>query len=443
MQKIATFPDALGPLVQEIEAHVYANPPMAINAARQLLKQCSQPAQVAYVYEQLGFAHLILGEHRLSCLFYEQARGFDPHNMYVLANLAHAQFELGDKEAAKQTGKEALRLKDEAACGSAAPGNSTLQPHHQGQQNIISFSLYGDKPRYCEMAVLNVLAAQRHLPDFVCRFYVDASVPVAVIQRLDALGAQCIQMEAQGQQMPATFWRFLAMDDSDADYVLVRDVDSLIDAKEAWCVHDWRASGKSFHVIRDDCCHTELILAGLLGIRAGAVRDVAARINHFVRSSQTAAWARFGDQLFLRNSIWPLVHEHTLTHDTVYGYGLHTRPIAYVAQTEEGPRNVFIGANHATCEMACSLDQPPAGMLPYVTLRTASGALVCRYRMQCDAPGNAPARWSVQLPQMYLPALQSGQWQYEIGLFADGQVLQGEGSSDAAVLGFSQVGQNP
>jgi hypothetical protein len=36
--------------------------------------QCGEPAQVAYVYERLGFAHLVLGEHRLSCLFYPVAR---------------------------------------------------------------------------------------------------------------------------------------------------------------------------------------------------------------------------------------------------------------------------------------------------------------------------------------------------------------------------------
>jgi tetratricopeptide (TPR) repeat protein len=433
----ATFADALGPLVQQIEAHVYSNPPRAIDAARQLLKQCGEPAQVAYVYEQLGFAHLVLGEHRLSCLFYEQARAFDPRNMYVLANLAHAQFELGDKEAATRTGKDALQLKDEDACRNAEPTLALLEPHHRGARNIISFSLYGDKPRYCEMAVLNVLAAQKHLPEFDCRFYMDASVPPAVIQRLENLGAQCIRMDAYAKQMPATFWRFLAMDDTKADCVLVRDVDALIDAKEAWCVQDWRASDLPFHVIRDDCCHTELILAGLFGIRAGTVREIEARIANFLQKSGAAGWARFGDQLFLRSSVWPWVRAHTLTHDSVYGFGAQLHPVAYVAQANEGPRNAFIGANHGTGEMACDLDALPANTLPYVTLRTASGALVCRYRMHSNTPSNQPARWSMQLPQMYVPMLESGRWQYEISLFADGQVLQGEGSSDAAVLGFA------
>lgn len=433
----ATFPDALGPLVQQIEAHVYNNPPRAIDAARQLLKQCTKPVQIAYVYEQLGFAHLILGEHRLSCLFYEEARAFDPHNMYVLANLAHAQYELGEHARARISGATALRLKDEDACKHAAASIAALEPRYQGAQHIIAFSLYGDKPRYCEMAVLNVLAARRHLPEFVCRFYVDASTPAAMLERLQALGAQCIAITGQAQQLPPTFWRFLAMDDVQADCVLVRDVDALIDAREAWCVHAWRESGMPFHIIRDDCCHTELILAGLLGIRAGVVRDMAARMEAFAHTAGAAAGNRYGDQLFLRNVVWPQVRAHSLTHDRIYAYGPQVQPVAYTAIANEGPRNIFTGANYATCEMACTLDTPAPGVLPFVTIKNSAGTLICRYSMQRDRSAADPRRWSIHLPQSYRAQLESGQWHYDVALLASGQARHGEGSTDAAVLGFA------
>lgn len=175
------FPEALRPWVDQVEAHAYTHPALAIDAARQLLKQCHSPEQLGYVYEQLGFAHLILGEHRLSCLFYEQARAWDPDNMYVLANLAHAQYELGEREQAVQTGRRALAIKDRQACGSAASNAPHLHRPHRGAHHLVSFSLYGHLPRYGEMAVLNVLATQRHLPGFVCRFYIDDSVPAAVV----------------------------------------------------------------------------------------------------------------------------------------------------------------------------------------------------------------------------------------------------------------------
>ena len=326
-----TFPPDLHPLVQQVEAHVYAQPPLAIEAARQLLKQCQQPEHLAYVYEQLGFSHLILGEHRLSCLFYEQARALQPQNMYVLANLAHARYELGDHQEAVHLGQQALKLKDELACSTALAQHIALQTPHRGASNLISFSLYGLQPRYGEMAVLNVLAARRHLPDFVCRFYLDKSVPPALVQRLQALGAQCILMDTESGHMPPTFWRFLAMDDAQANHVLVRDVDSLIDAREAWCIQDWRLSGREFHIIRDDCCHTELMLAGLIGIQSGVLRDVAGQIAQFLKTSGEAGWKRFADQLFLRECVWPLARQHALTHDTVYGYGTHVHQVSYPA----------------------------------------------------------------------------------------------------------------
>lgn len=430
------FPKDWLPLVAQVQTHVYSQPARAIEAARQLLKLCSKPEHMAYVYEQLGFAHLILGEHRLSCLFYEQARTIDPDNIYVLANLAHAQYELGECVKAVHTGREALRLKDKLACSSSTMSTQHLAQRCQGHINIISFSLYGNQPRYCEMAVLNVLAAHQHLPDFVCRFYVDATVPIALLNRLEALGAQCIHIDDKTKRMPATFWRFLAMDDAQADWVLVRDVDSLIDAKDAWCVQDWRQSGYDFHVIRDDCCHTELILAGLFGIRSGVVGNIQTLIDRFLQQSGSAAWERYADQLFLRNFIWPLVRQHTLTHDQIYSYGEHVHPLKFVSTAPTQPFNSFMGANHATCQIACTLDNNSNQIPPHVTLRHQSGALICRYRMQKNESTGEPNHWHTHLPFSYMHALESGTWQFDIALYAPGQVLEGEGSIDPQLLGF-------
>jgi hypothetical protein len=74
----------------------------------------------------------------------------------------------------------------------------------------------------------------------------------------------------------------------------VRNVDALIDAREAWCVQDWRRSSQPFHIIRDDCCHTELILAGLFGIRSGVLRNVAARMACFLQT--TTAYVGYSEK---------------------------------------------------------------------------------------------------------------------------------------------------
>lgn len=436
------FPLALRPLADRVESYAYSHPPLAIEAARQLLKQCNGADQLAYVYEHLGFAHLILGEHRLSCLFYEQARALQPWNVYVLANLAHAQHELGEREKAVQTGREALMLKDQQACQGAGSSVEPPQAPHHGPLNLVSFSLYGQLPRYCEMAVLNVMAVQRHLPDFICRFYLDDSAPPAVIRRLQALGAQCVLLGSRASLMPATFWRFLAMDDEQADCVLVRDVDALIDARDAWCVQDWRQSGQPFHVIRDDCCHTELILAGLLGIRSGVLRGMNQRIERFLQAFGAAGWKRFADQLFLRHAVWPILRRHTWTHDRVYGFGEQGRCLDGLEQNAGGASNAFIGANHATARIGCEFPQPlPPNMLPRVTIRNAAGDLICRYAMQQAKPNplQAPtstSEWEILLPQLYAPALQSGRWSCRFELHIEGLEGLGEGSIDPVLLGI-------
>ncbi|MEN9889560.1 MAG: hypothetical protein RL559_1597 [Pseudomonadota bacterium] len=434
-----TFPPAWHPWVQEIQAHVYSQPPRAIQAARELLKVCRSNEHLAYAYEQLGFAHLLLGEHRLSCVMYEQARALQPDNMYVLANLAHALYELGEHERAVHVGRQALQIKDDSACRSAPPELQSLATAHHGPHNLVSFSLFGQQARYCEMAVLNVLAARRHLPDFVCRFYIDASVPPALVARLQALGAQCVAMGEAQRQMPPTMWRFLAMDDPQADAVLVRDVDALIDAREAAAVHAWRASGLPFHILRDDCCHTELILAGLFGIRAGVLRGIAGRIARYLEAAGPAARERYADQLFLRHWVWPAVRGHALTHDRVYGYGARVEPLVWTEPAGQGPRNAFIGANHATGRVQCELDQavPPSALL-CMTLRTAEGALVCRYPMQAVAgAGPSGLAWDIHLPLLYTQALQAGRWQQHLALHPASQAGIGEGSTDAVLLGMA------
>src|SRR4051812_27951018 len=109
------FPPHLEALIRTIERDIYTDPRSVIEPLRQLLPQCNSSEQHCYVYEQLGFAHLLLSEHRTSRIFYERALHLQPDNVYVLANLAHAVYELGDKAAGIEYGRRALGLKDKIA----------------------------------------------------------------------------------------------------------------------------------------------------------------------------------------------------------------------------------------------------------------------------------------------------------------------------------------
>lgn len=405
---MTTFPPRLAGLIDAVRGAIPGHPEEAIVALRRLLPECESDEQLAYSFEQFGFAYLLLGEHRLSSLFYEKTLSIAPDNVYALANLAHALFELGDRTRAIETGRRALRAKDTAATAAGVP---PAGQRHGGANDLISFSLFGDRARYCEMAVLNCEAAARFLPGFVCRFHVDSTVPQAVVERLRDRGAEVVAVSGVAASFPPTLWRFLPLDDRKLDRILVRDVDSIVDAREAWCVAEWTRSGKSFHVIRDDCCHTELILAGLFGARSGVVSDVVGRIRAFLAGAGVHPADRYADQLFLRTWVWPAVRGSVLTHDTVYRYGDDVREVPRDIDDGGGTRNAFMGANHANYLLRCTSPEPfPQGVEHRLRLVDGCGSEICEHGM--DRIGARDLQ--IALPQSYRERLETAAWRYEI-----------------------------
>jgi hypothetical protein len=395
-------------LIQAIQKDIYNHPESVLRPLRQLLQLGKSDEELCYVYGQLGFAYLLLGEHRMSKIFCERALQLQPDHVQVLGNIAHAACELGERARGVEYGRRALRLKDEMAI---AAGRLDIGKPHGGSINLVSYSLYGSKARYCETALLNCVAAKQHLPAFVCRFYVDESVPADVIRRLRDHSAEIVPVRGRAASFFPTFWRFLALDDEHADRVLVRDADSLIDAREAYCIREWLDSGKPFHIIRDDGCHTELIHAGLFGARSGIVDRVEDRIATFIATERNEGNDRFSDQLFLRKCVWPMVREHALTHDSIYGYGADVRAIPSDVPDAPGLRNAFIGANYANYRVQLSTQHALAESgLYFLRIIDQAGRTVC------ESPMDRVATRELQifLPQAYAKLLESGAWRCEI-----------------------------
>jgi tetratricopeptide (TPR) repeat protein len=402
------FPPHLGALVRGIERDIYTRPESVIAPLRQLLQQCNSDEQIGYTCGQLGFAYLRLAEHRMSEIFYEYALIHQPDNVTLLANLAHAVYETGDKQKGVEYGRRAFKLKDQIA---VAAGRIAMGTPNRGGSNLISFSLYGDDAKYCETAVLNCLAAKEHLPGFICRFYVDQSVPDAVVQRLRGQAAELVHVSGKAISFLPTFWRFLALDDRNADVVLVRDADSIVDAREAFCVNEWLETRKPFHIIRDDCCHTELIHAGLFGAKSGIVNNVEQRIAGFIASEENWPIGRYSDQLFLRKCVWPMVREHAVTHDSVYGYGTDVREIPPRAPSTSEDCNYFIGANYANYRLQFSVQGALAeGDLYFIRIIDEKRRVVCEHRMELANDGGL----AISLPRSHAQKVDTGAWGYEI-----------------------------
>nr|WP_319248825.1 tetratricopeptide repeat protein [uncultured Celeribacter sp.] len=196
-----------------------------------------------------------------------------------------------------------------------SPGGRGFDPDHR-EKNIISFSLWGNRPEYVTGAIVNAQIAQHIYVRWTARFYCDASVPEDARNALKAYGAQVVMMTRPEHQKYRPMWRFLASDDRDINVFVCRDADSRLNAKELLAVQAWLDSGKRFHVMRDHIYHHELILAGMWGAMAGVLPPMA----DWLRSAERYFDNKFGDQAFLADFVWPMIQDDVCVHDSYYAF---------------------------------------------------------------------------------------------------------------------------
>ena len=250
------------------------------------------------------------------------ARGCDRFELYDA--LSRSCGALKQEDAARRYGLRALDMRARQFSGPPVipPPTPQLMPPPPSAQtrdrNVIAFSLFGGNSKYCESAVLNVQEQPRIYPHWVCRFYVDASVPESVISRLRKDGAQIVPIDGSAAHWPGPMWRLLALDDPLAHRILFRDADSVISRREAAAVDQWLISGKRFHMMRDACSHTELILAGLWGTVGGSLPPLQELMQQFM--SEPIKSRHFADQFFLRQYVWPYARTSLMQHDSMFGF---------------------------------------------------------------------------------------------------------------------------
>lgn len=317
------------------------------DALKILFERLNGPAESAELALQLGYYMFLDGAYGPAREILETAESRFPDNPQLLLNLAvlqsrtsgHAEarrtleryielgghepsaydglcaacHKLGDDEAARGWGERAIEEKGRIAA-STSPGFALSEPRQDGRK-IISFSLWGTNPRYLRGALHNLVRAGFVYPGFKCRFYVDASVPSDLLDALQSAGAELKMDDGEPSNRHRLTRRFLVADDPDVARYLVRDCDSLVNAREAAAVSAWLDSGKPFHVMRDWWTHTDPILAGMWGGTGGVLPSIAPMIEAYrAKEIETPNW----DQWFLRDRIWPSIREASLVHDRLF-----------------------------------------------------------------------------------------------------------------------------
>ena len=201
-------------------------------------------------------------------------------------------------------------------------------------KKVISFSLWGDNPKYTIGAIRNAELTSIIYPGWISRFYCGESVPTDIIKTLISLPNTEVVMMGVDGDWTGMFWRIYACEDS--EIMLSRDTDSRLSLREKLAVDEWLSSDKDFHIMRDHPYHNTEILGGMWGVRNGLLKNIKELVNDYTKGD---FWQV--DQNFLREKIYPLVINNSFTHDSYLNYNTNSKPFPSKRINREFVGDVF------------------------------------------------------------------------------------------------------
>ena len=307
----------------------------------------------------LGSVLVALGRLDEAIQTFRQALRLAPDSQRTHNSLVKPMYELGRLNEAIHHGTRALELKDQEAAIEFPRYEPFLRvkPALTPTKDLISFCLWGGDRLYTTGALQNVALSDRLYPGWICRYYLDDTVPIEIRNALTDRGAEIVAMPRppEGRRYDALFWRFLAADDPAVRRVLFRDCDSLLNERERDAVDAWTSSNRTAHLMRDHALHCELILAGMWGALAPGLPLLGEAIQHWQAANQHPLNARVQDQIFLRHVVWPIVRADHLAHDSTYRV-VGSEPFP----TADGP---CLGVRDAVASAEIGCPELPAGSL--------------------------------------------------------------------------------
>lgn len=187
------------------------------------------------------------------------------------------------------------------------------------KEKVISFSLWGIDKKYTQGAIENAKLAKEIYPDWRCLFYV-GEIYKHVIDELKSFdNVDVIEMEELGN-WSSTIWRFNAAFKHEAEIVIFRDTDSRLSLREKAAVDEWLKSDKDFHIMRDHPWHTALIMAGMWGVKNGALYKY---IKFFINAKKEDY--KQADQDLLSN-LYASIKDETIEHSDFDFYNSNPKP---------------------------------------------------------------------------------------------------------------------
>lgn len=189
-----------------------------------------------------------------------------------------------------------------------AAAQNKLDENANHPEQIITYSLYGNNPRYTDGAVANAKLYKTIYPGWQMRVYHDDSVPQKILQKLQHHDVQLRNMSKSN--MNAMSWRFTVSDN--VARFCARDIDSRLSMREKHAVDEWIASGKKFHVMRDHPSHSTYALSGGMWCASDeGMRQIQRVLKGIPSGNQYMQ-----DMDWLNANVWPIARQSVLQHDS-------------------------------------------------------------------------------------------------------------------------------
>lgn len=180
-------------------------------------------------------------------------------------------------------------------------------------KKIISFSLWGNNPKYTVGAIRNAELAEKIYPGWTCRFYTGKSVPKDIMEQLRSFPhVEIVEKDSDGD-WTSMYWRFEPAGEEDVDIMISRDTDSRLGLREKAAVDEWLKSDKGFHIMRDHPAHGFYVLGGMWGAKKGTIPNMKELISSFSQSDSYGT-----DYNFFHFSVSKFIGENKIVHDEFF-----------------------------------------------------------------------------------------------------------------------------
>ena len=183
--------------------------------------------------------------------------------------------------------------------------------------NLISYTIWGESPRYCWGAERQPEQAREYYPGWQVRFYSDHERP----ELIDA-GAEVVVC-GPNTGHSTILRRLRALSDPEAYRVIFRDCDAVLSAREAAAVEEWINADEIAHAMHDSPWHGDSpLMGGLWGLKGGIpeIEDLIAEWQadpYRLNVGHERWWESVGEDCFLAKKVWPRVKDSCLTHASI------------------------------------------------------------------------------------------------------------------------------